>query len=133
MRINGEVDTSEYLQRKKDLAEEKQKYEQLIADNNHRFDTWLENAEKLFSFAETAKTRFETGSLVVKREILACLGSNLTLMDRRLNIQLQPPLTIFTMFASEVQALHSRLEPLQSQSEQREIEVLYAANEKWGE
>ena len=132
MRISNEIDAEEYIQRKEKLLEEKHRYEQLIADTHHRVETWLEEAEKLFSFAETAKIRFEAGNLVVRREILACLGSNLTLMDRKLNIQLQPPLTIFTMFAPEVQALHSRLEPLQSQSEQKEIEVLYAANEKWG-
>ncbi len=91
MRISNEIDAEEYIQRKEKLLEEKQRYEQLIADTHHRVETWLEDAEKLFCFAETAKKRFETGNLVVKREILSCLGSNLTLMDRKLNIKLQPP------------------------------------------
>ena len=132
MRINGEIDASEYIQRKEKLTEEKQRVEQLIADNNHRFETWLDNAEKLFSFAETAKKRFESGNLVEKREILACLGSNLILMDRNLNIQLQEPLSIFTKYVPELKTLHNRFEPLQNKSEQEVVEVLYAANEKMG-
>ncbi len=107
MRINGEMDASEYIQRKEKLTEEKQRFEQLIVDNNHRFDTWLDNAEKLFTFAETAKKRFEPGNLVAKREILACLGSNLILLDRELNIQLQEPLSIFTKYSPELKSTSS--------------------------
>ncbi|MBT6228676.1 MAG: recombinase family protein [Candidatus Scalindua sp.] len=132
MRINDEMDASEYMQRKEKLAEEKQRFEQLIADNNHRFDTWLDNAEKLFSFAETAKKRFESGNLVVKREILACLGSNLILLDRKLSIQLQEPLSIFTKYSPELKVLHNRLEPLQDKSEQEVMEVISTGNEIWG-
>lgn len=108
MRINGEIDASEYVQRKEKLTEEKQRFEQLIVDNNHRFDTWLDNAEALFSFAETAKQRFESGNLVVKREILACLGSNLILLDRKLNIRLQEPLSVFAKYSPELKALRNR-------------------------
>ena len=133
MRVNGEIDASEYVQRKEKLAEEKQRFEQLIADNNHRFDTWLDNAETLFSFAETAKQRFESGNLAVKREILACLGSNLILLDRKLSIQLQEPLSILTKYSPEIKVLHSRLEPLQDKSEQEVMEVILTGNEIWGE
>ena len=133
MRIDGEIDSSEYIKRKEKFAEEKQKIEQLIADNNHRFDTWLNNAENLFSFAETAKKRFESGNLLVKREILACLGSNLILLDRELNIQLQEPLYVFAKYSPELKALRNRLEPLQDKTEQEVMEVISTGNEIWGE
>ena len=48
----------------------------------HRFDTWLQKAEDLLSFAETAKQQFETGDLKTKRQIIQTLGSNLYLTDR---------------------------------------------------
>jgi hypothetical protein len=35
----GEIDAGEYMQRKEKLTEKKQRFEQLIAGNNHRFDT----------------------------------------------------------------------------------------------
>ena len=132
MRMNDEIDSSEYSQRKEKLLEEKQKYEQLIAETHHRVETWLGDAENLFSFAETAKQRFESGNLVVKREILACLGSNLILLDRELNIQLQEPLSVFTKYSPELKALRNRLEPVQDKSEQELMEVISAGNEIWG-
>ncbi len=58
--------------------------------------------------------RFENGNPVVKREILACLGSNLSLMDRKLNIQLQPPLNVFAKYAPKLRLITNRLEPDQS-------------------
>ena len=133
MRINSEIDKEEYLQRKEQLIEVEQRYKQLIDDTHNRAKTWLDNAEKLFSFAETAKKRFESGNLVVKREILACLGSNLTLLDRKLNIKLQEPLFIFTKYSPELKALRNRLEPLQDKTEHEVMEVITSGNEIWGE
>ena len=133
MRLNNEIEKEEYLQRKEQLIEVEQRYKQLIDDTHHRAKTWLDNAEKLFSFAETAKKRFESGNLVVKREVLACLGSNLILLDRKLNIQLQEPLSIFTKYSPELKALRDRLEPLQDKTEQEVMEVISTGNEIWGE
>ena len=109
MRLNNEIEKEEYLQRKNKLVEEQSKYEQLIADTHHRTRSWLDDAEKFFSFAETAKERFENGNLIAKREILACLGSNLTLIDRKLNIELQPPLHIFLRYAPKLRLVTDRL------------------------
>jgi len=111
MRIDGEIDAEEYLQRKQKFVEEQQKYELLIADTHHRTRSWLDDAEKFFSFAETAKERFEDGNLIEKREILACLGSNLTLVDRKLNIELQPPLHLFSKYVPKLRLITNRLEP----------------------
>jgi len=55
MRLNGELTPKEYSDKKKLLKNEKQHSEQLIQDTNYRFDTWLEKAEHLLSFAETVR------------------------------------------------------------------------------
>ena len=60
----------QYQRKKEQLIGEEQRYKQLIDDTHHRAKTWLNNAEQLFSFAETAKERFESGNLVVKREVV---------------------------------------------------------------
>tara|TARA_B100001964_G_scaffold243929_1_gene323495 strand:+ start:494 stop:961 length:468 start_codon:yes stop_codon:yes gene_type:complete len=132
MHIDGEIDSSEYIKRKEKFTEAKQKIEQLIADNNYRFHAWLNNAKNLFSFAETAEKRFESGNLFVKREILASLGSNLILLDRKLNIQLQEPPSVFTKYSSELKALRNRLEPIQDTPEQEVMAVISSGNEIWG-
>jgi len=132
MRVDEEVSAKEYTAKKDELIKEKQKYEQLIADSHHRIETWLERAETLFSFAETAKNRFEVGSLADKRDILSCLGSNLTLTDRILRFDVDKGLAVFRKLSPEVQSLHNRLEPLKSESSRRNWEDLYAQNQKWG-
>lgn len=105
----------------------------MITDNSYRIEeAWLDNAEKLFSFAETAKKRFESGNLIEKREILTCLGSNLILMGKKLNIQLQESLSIFTKYVPKIKVFHNRLEPLQDQTNLEVMEVLYAVNEIMG-
>jgi hypothetical protein len=115
------------------LTEEKKRSEEILSDASHRAETWLDQAERLLSFAETARKRFETGDLAVKRDILSCLGSNLVLADRRLEIQMQKPLALFRQFAPEVQALHKRLEPPKTPKNQGEWEALYARNKNWGD
>jgi hypothetical protein len=55
MRLNGELTPKEYSDKKKLLKNEKQHSEELIQDTNYRFDTWLEKAEHLLSFAETVR------------------------------------------------------------------------------
>lgn len=132
MRISEEISAEEYAIKKNLLLEEKQKYEQLIADSHQRVEKWLERAESLFSFAETARNRFKLGSLEDKREILSCLGSNLTLTNRILRFNVDKSLAIFKEFAPEVQTLHNRLEPLKNKPSQGFWEDSYAKNEKWG-
>ena len=131
MRINEEISVEEYERKKKELMQEKAKLEALLVDSNDRVKSWMNKAEELFSFAETAKKRFETGSLNEKREILACLGSNLTLMNRTLQIDVEKSLSILQNLSPEVQTLHNRLEPLQTVENEEVYEEYYAKNVKW--
>jgi hypothetical protein len=80
--MNSENDAGEYVQSK-----EKQRYEQLISDIHNRVENMSRERGKTLFFCRNSK---ETGNLVKKGEIPACLGSNHTLMYRKLNIQLQP-------------------------------------------
>ncbi len=132
MRLNGELNSEEYLSKKETILQERQKCEELLTDGSSRADTWLDRAEKLFDFAETAKKRFEKGSLDVKREILSCLGTNFTLKVRTLHLETMKPLILMNQVAPAVQALHKRLEPHKIPISQGALEVLYAKNKGWG-
>lgn len=133
MRMNGEISPEEFRDRREVLTKEKKRSEEILSDASHRAETWLDRAEGLLSFAETARKRFETGDLAVKRDILSALGSNLILTDRTLDIQTEKPLSLFREFAPEVQALHKRLEPPNASMNQKDWEVLYTKNSNWGE
>ncbi len=132
LRLNDEIDAQEFKRAKAELISEKNRLEELIGDANYRMETWLDRAEKTLAFAETAKERFEAGDLEAKKEILACLGSNLILRNRTLSLRLNPPLEMVSQVAPEVQALHESLEPTQVPATQEDWEALYAQNEKWG-
>lgn len=132
MRLDEELDSEEYKVRKKNLLSEKAKLEELLQDTNYRIETWFENADKLFSFSETAKEKFEKGNLEVKKTILSCLGSNLLLKDGMLDIKLNPALEIVNKLAPEVREQHLRLEPHQLVANQEFFDDLYAKNETWG-
>src|SRR3989338_4645087 len=109
MRLNSELTTEEYLSKKQSLLDEQQKAEELLKDDFHRAETWLDRAEKLFEFAETAKKRLEEGDLQAKREILNCLGTNFEFSVGTLRLSTRKPLVYLHILAPEVQALHLRL------------------------
>ena len=132
MRLNEEIGPEEYARKKDDLMQEKQKYEGLIADTQDRIETWLKKAEEVFSFAQTAQKRFETGTLEDKRYVLSCLGSNLVLTGKQLRIQVDKSLALIQEVAPDVQSLHNRLEPAQLVDSTTDWEALYAQNKKWG-
>lgn len=83
-------------------------------------------------FAETAKSRFELGEMDDKRYVLATLGSNLSLVDRKLTVTLSKPLELVEEVSSDVQALHKRLEPRYPIEIIEAYEKSYAKNEIWG-
>jgi site-specific DNA recombinase len=131
MRLNLELTPEEYSKQKKILAQEKHKYESLLADTQVHSEDWLKRAEDTLSFAQSAKQRFENGSLEEKHYILSCLGNNLILSNRTLQIQFNKSLALFQEVATEVQSLHNRLEPAKGADFISDCNTLYAQSKKW--
>lgn len=131
MRVSEEISASEYSEKKENLLKEKKKYEQLMSDAHQRIETWLERAEETFTFAQTARNRFQKGTLEDKRQILSCLGSNLTLKDRKLFAPLDNGLSLFQKVSPEIKNLHNRLEPTQSVDSKVDWEVVYSQDKRW--
>lgn len=117
LRAGGEITSDEFLDRKASLTKEKVSLESVLSGGQQRIDEWLDTADKYFSFAETACQVFSTGTLSTKKEILAALGSNLTLKDRKLVVVLPKPLELMQQASSEVQKIHKWLEPTENASE----------------
>lgn len=132
MRANGEITEAEFMKKKSELNEEKFKLEDLLKDTGKRIDEWVERAEALFSFAETAKKRFEKGYPEDKRQILSCLGSNLFLKDGNLSVSLQKPLLLMKEYAEGVRSIHERFEPVKNRMDKEDFEALYTQNPLWG-
>lgn len=82
---------AEYSQQRMELVKEKSRLEELLRDSGHRVDKWLKLSEDTFEFACTARSRFAQCDFKTKKEILAAIGSNLTLQDRKLRIEATKP------------------------------------------
>jgi hypothetical protein len=84
----------EYGQRRIELLKEKAALEALLQDAGQGVEKSLELSERSFDFACTARTRFSNGDSQTKKEILAAVGSNLILKDKKLSIQAPEPFLI---------------------------------------
>lgn len=126
MRAGGSITDEEFTKSKTAFLEEKHRIEMLMKDTGLRADDWLDQAEKYFEFAGTAKKIFDTtDSLEVKKGILRFLGSNLTLKDKILNVVLEKPLILIKKTSDEIKATQERLEPLKNGSVKLDLRDFY--------
>jgi len=102
---------SEYAQRRGNLLKEKAALEKLFNDAGHRVEQQLKLSEQTFEFACIVQERFAKGDPKTKKEILATVGSNLTLMDKKLLIEARKPFIILGNTLSPETPVISPIEP----------------------
>jgi len=118
----------EYAKQKTELMKEKARLEEILNDKEARVEKWLETGEKIFNFARYAQYWFTNGTSQEKAQILQALGSNLTLENKKLIIQLQKPLTAIGQIVAEVPEAKSRFEPKKLGLNEAELDELYRKN-----
>ena len=128
MRVANELTEAEFKRKKAQLTGERVRLQGLLNDTDHRVDKWLENAERVFDFARDAQKIFKNGDLQTKKQILAALGSNLLLKDRKLSIDVENALLPIMDCAKEVKDIHDRLEPPKNCINKKDFEQIYAQN-----
>ena len=128
MRAAEEISEEEFKTKRSELLRDKHRLEELMNDNGDQLEKLLIKAEKIFNFAETAKAGFAAGSPEQCKRILADLGSNLQLHDRKLSITIEKPLIVLKPAAKVVKEIHSPLEPHKNELTTNELEGLYASN-----
>ena len=92
MRYRELITDEEYAQQKNLLLEELNKLKTKLSTTESRAIDWLELTEKTFEFARYARYWFKEGDIQKKREIARLVGSNFTLVDKKLTFQSQKPL-----------------------------------------
>ena len=128
MRANKEITEEEFLKKKSEILKEKGRLKELIGDSDKRVDNWIDEATKIFTFAELARLKFKNGTLEEKKAILSALGSNLLLRDGKLDILMQKPLLCIKKAVPEVNKIHNRLEPLKNSENEPNFEEAYLKN-----
>jgi hypothetical protein len=97
----SQLSKEEYGHRRGKLLKEKAALEELLRDAGQRVEQQLRLSEKVFEFACTAQERFAKGDAETKKRMLATLGSNLTLKDKKLCIEAKEPFFILEKSKSD--------------------------------
>ena len=89
MRAREKLGKEDFQRRMEEAQKEKKRLEELLADTGDQIDKRIKFANEAFEFVERAMLKFKTGPWEKKKEILATLGSNLSLTDKRLSVSLE--------------------------------------------
>ena len=74
-------------------------------------EEWYTQSKETFDFACSAQYQFETGDLRTKTYVLSKLGSNLTILDRELQISGEKPYFLIEKAKKEIEEVILALEP----------------------
>ncbi len=111
MRANGEIDADQLRQIQNQTNKELIHIRNELAETHNRSINWVSLANDYLNFSQNVAERFKNGGPQVKKQILSCIGSNLTIMDKKLNITRIPALVQIKKVASVYTGFSSRLEP----------------------
>lgn len=111
---NGSISEEEYTAQRKTLLAEKEDLLSKMNDTNKRMNDWYDLTEKTFNFACYARYWFNHGDLKTKTSILATLGSNLILKDKKLLIDGTKPFFLIEKCLSLIKAEVPEFEPTKS-------------------
>ncbi|MGH9463571.1 MAG: recombinase family protein, partial [Vicinamibacteria bacterium] len=110
--VNGAlISDDEYARQRSELSQEKARLEELLRDTGHTVNRWIELAERTFEFACAAPRLFAKGDPSIQKTILAALGSNLTLRDKKLIIEAHKPFSILAGSLPQLATALERFEP----------------------
>lgn len=87
MRYKDMIDDETFKKEKESLDNELLKMKQNLRETEQRAENWVELTEKAFHFAVYAREHFLKGGIEEKKTIVATLGSNQTLKDKKFSLQ----------------------------------------------
>lgn len=127
--LNGDgslLSDEEYARQKTELLKEKIRLEEVLNDTGGRIERWLDIAEKTFNFACHARYWFENGTPEEKGSILQAIGSNLTLIDKKLCIQLKKLFVPIENVAQKIPEVRPTFEPEKYGLNESKMEAFYS-------
>lgn len=111
MRLNEEVTEEKYQKLKLEIERQRDNFKEQLDGFEHRVNQWVELTEKTLNFATKAPLAFQSGDLEQKRQILATIGSNLTLTDETLGITPYKPFEIIHDYYTHNPSMKEAFEP----------------------
>jgi DNA invertase Pin-like site-specific DNA recombinase len=131
MRINGELSEREFASKKDELSQEKARLKASLDASDSNSTSWidrLEETKELLEFAQDAVNTFKNGDEEKRKEIFRTIGSNLSLLDKKLNIEADNKLIGLEIISSEINKIFQRFEPLNLPEDKEKLELLYSSS-----
>jgi len=104
------ITDNDYKTLKNSLLKQKSELEQALKAQGQGIEEWLELSERTFNFARYARMWFEKGDLQTKRDIFACLDSDLLLEDKKISFILRKPFKFIFEGLPQAESELARLE-----------------------
>lgn len=124
MRASELITDTQFQERKIDAEKARDRLIELIKDTDQNVTTWIDTADKMFTFAELAVKRFKEGSPDLKRGILVSLGWNLSIKDKKLDLSRENWIEPIKRIAKTLQQELPMLEPILALDHKAKIENL---------
>jgi DNA invertase Pin-like site-specific DNA recombinase len=126
MRANNELSKDEFREKKSAMIKEKARLTELLNDTDHRVTSWVDNMENVFKFIARAEEKLKTGTLDEKKQILSALGSNRTIIDKKLLLDMEEELLPVKKLSKAVRSVHDRFEPHKKLYMQKDFDEMYS-------
>jgi site-specific DNA recombinase len=126
---NGELlSDDEFRGQKEALLKEKAGLLEGLNSTDGRIDKWIELTEKTFNFACYARYWFSNGDKETRKQVLLGIGSNLTLKDGIVAVDLQKPLQFIETAKNEVVEISEMFEPTKEVDKSSQMDSFYSKN-----
>ncbi len=87
MRYRELITDEQFIKEQETLKNELVNIKQRLDQTHKRSLDWIELTQRVFYFAENAKKAFDNGDIQKRKEVLASLGLNFVLKDRKLKLE----------------------------------------------
>jgi site-specific DNA recombinase len=111
MRLNQEVESDVYMEKKKELETEQRRLKSSLDSIDQRVANWFNNAERLMTFAERAVEEFKNGDMKKQKTILSALSHTHTVKDGVLRLEIEKPLQVWQEVVFQLYREDKLLEP----------------------
>ena len=122
----------EYLLKRDQIKDEIKRLKHEVVDTESRAEHWLELTEQTFNFATYARVHFnETEDLQLKKQIMMALGSNPTIQDGKLSIELSEWLVPIAEGYPALEMQFRTLEPTKNGQDKRKMNAIASVHSSW--
>lgn len=126
MRLEGKISDEDYATKREKLLEEKKELKKALALPPKK--TWVEEFRESLNIAEDVRETFENGDEAKQKQVLASLGSNLTILDKKFAIKGKNPILRLKKISPVVKEISARFEPPGMAETKEKLELAYSSS-----